>query len=197
MADDSTIIAAARLAAAAHAGQIRKYGGDPYVWHPAWVAGRTTLLSFATSTLVCVAWCHDVVEDTKVDLAQIRTELGLEVADGVAALTNHFTKDRYPEMNRTSRKREEMARLVDLSRQYRAVKLLDRTSNVLDQDPSDDFAKVYMRESEALALALGHDLPDLAGGLMRAVSKLSAAISVKLSVGVGKIARGSSSGEVK
>lgn len=170
---DSLIIAAAGLARTAHAGQVRRWSGAPYIRHPARVAGRTTLLPWANPVLVAVAWLHDVAEDTDVGLEDIRARLRSDaVVDGVAWLTDQFTKELHPSLNRRERKKRELDRLSQAPIHLRAVKLLDRIDNLGEQDPTDDFARTYVVESEALGLRLGSDLPDLLGELMGEVARL-------------------------
>ncbi|MTJ93609.1 MAG: HD domain-containing protein, partial [Desulfovibrio sp.] len=78
-----TLIArAAAFAAEAHAavGQVRKYTGEPYVEHPRAVA-RLVADAGGDDAMVAAAWLHDVVEDTRVSLDEIRGQFGDAVAD--------------------------------------------------------------------------------------------------------------------
>lgn len=59
--------AAEALARAAHAGQLDK-AGQPYAAHPQRVAARVADDPIAAA----VAWLHDVVEDTDIDLGDLR-----------------------------------------------------------------------------------------------------------------------------
>jgi guanosine-3',5'-bis(diphosphate) 3'-pyrophosphohydrolase len=72
-------------AAEAHAGQMRK-SGEPFVSHPLEVAGILAELHLDTATITA-AILHDVVEDSHVDLGEIRTRFGEEVADLVDGVT--------------------------------------------------------------------------------------------------------------
>ena len=77
------VAAAAALARAAHEGQVDK-AGAPYAAHPARVAARVADDPVAAA----VAWLHDVVEDTGVDVAQLRRDgFPDEVLDAVLLLT--------------------------------------------------------------------------------------------------------------
>jgi len=71
------------LATKAHEGQTR-WGGEPYIVHPQAVAKAVQRLN---ETTICVAWLHDVVEDTDVTIDEIRDGFGESVADGVYAIT--------------------------------------------------------------------------------------------------------------
>lgn len=67
-----------------HAGQFDK-GGNPYILHPLAVM---QLLASDDEELQCIALGHDLVEDTKVTYAQLRTEgFTNRIIDGIKALT--------------------------------------------------------------------------------------------------------------
>jgi hypothetical protein len=70
----------------AHKGQIRKNSTNQYVVHPLAVM---KLLSTVTEDedLLCAAVLHDVVEDTKISLEDIREEFGQRVAEIVDEVT--------------------------------------------------------------------------------------------------------------
>lgn len=56
---------AERIATMAHAGQVHKITGSPYIVHPGRVAARLhTLENCAGSDACMAAWLHDVLEDT-------------------------------------------------------------------------------------------------------------------------------------
>ena len=76
------------LACEAHSGQYRYSGGD-YVCHPLQVACILTELGMDNEAVVA-AILHDVVEDTSVELSEIRQQFGDDVAllvDGVTKIT--------------------------------------------------------------------------------------------------------------
>lgn len=105
-------LAASRLAAKAHCGQVDK-GGKPYVLHPLRVADV-----FKDETLRTVAVLHDIIEDTYVTLADLR-ELGAgeEVVAAVDAITH-----------RKGESREDYYRRVkanDLACQVKVADILD------------------------------------------------------------------------
>ncbi len=77
-----------QLAEKAHEGQFRR-SGEPYICHPIHVALLLVELGMDTESLAG-ALLHDVVEDTSIQLDQIRSEFGPDVAllvDGVTKLT--------------------------------------------------------------------------------------------------------------
>src|SRR5690242_6109831 len=86
--DVEAVRRAYEFAAGAHEGQQRD-SGTPYIEHPLQVARTLADLQMDTAT-ICAAFLHDVVEDTSVELAEIETRFGAEVArlvDGVTKLS--------------------------------------------------------------------------------------------------------------
>jgi len=78
---------AARIAASAHQGQIRKEGPYPYIEHPAVVALMLARHGF-DETVIAAALVHDVLEDTGYAEADMRAELGRDVMTIIASVTN-------------------------------------------------------------------------------------------------------------
>lgn len=106
--------------------------------------------------------CHDVVEDCTEDDMDFQRDVfygyiselfGDEVRDGIYALTNEFTKARYPNFDRGYRKARELERLKRISLRSKILKLYDRIINLEDILGEDD-AAYYGRESLELADAL-------------------------------------------
>ena len=65
----------------AHEGQVRKYGGEPYIDHPIRVA--MLLIEFIpniSEEMVAAALLHDVLEDTDTTLDDLIVEFGYAVA---------------------------------------------------------------------------------------------------------------------
>lgn len=91
----------AAMAARWHAGQTRRYTGEPYIIHPLSVAAWMELLDGPVE----VALLHDVMEDCGVSLGQLREFVGWDIAEMVEYLTNPFTKTACPGLNRAQRNR--------------------------------------------------------------------------------------------
>jgi len=143
------------FATKAHAGQVRKYTGTPYIEHPERVAARVARLPYATPEMVAAAWLHDVAEDCTVTFKMLIDYFGPAVAALVWDLTDQYTKEEWPDLNRAARKRREAARLACVSREAKAIKLADVADNLSSLDPADDFAPVFVREKVALLAAIG------------------------------------------
>jgi GTP pyrophosphokinase len=90
--DRELITRAFRFAARAHEGQQRRSGED-FVLHP-WGAAKICAQLRLDDETIAAALLHDVVEDTEVEIADVREEFGDEVAklvEGVTKLTRvHF-----------------------------------------------------------------------------------------------------------
>lgn len=73
------------IATDAHRGQFRNDGVTPYIEHPKRVA---SMLATRGSTLVAIAWLHDVLEDTAIT-AQDLLQQGIrqDIIDSVIRLT--------------------------------------------------------------------------------------------------------------
>jgi (p)ppGpp synthase/HD superfamily hydrolase len=82
----SKLYDAIELAARAHHNQVRKGTEVPYIVHPLAVAGLL-IRAGCPEHMVIAALLHDVVEDTAVTLAEIRSQFGRDVAELVLALS--------------------------------------------------------------------------------------------------------------
>lgn len=125
------IIEAAQLANYAHSGQIRKRNGEPYYYHCARVAAIISARS-SNEDMIIAAWLHDTLEDTNVSEIQIQIQFGNNVLDKVKELTNVYTKENYPHLNRKARKDMEVSRLANISNEGKMIKLADRLDNISD-----------------------------------------------------------------
>ena len=144
------VIRAVQFAAQAHAGQVRKYTGEPYLMHVLAVA-RGVASRTNDPEIIAAAVLHDVLEDTPTTYVQLRWEFGARTAMLVWELTDFYTKESFPTMNRQERKRLEAERFSHVSAEAQLVKtydLLDNTSTITQHDPG--FAKVYLDEKRML-----------------------------------------------
>ncbi len=151
---------AARAACMLHCDQTRA-GGEPYINHPIRVANMVLLLDdeflpvSVNDGLIAAAWLHDVYEDTDLMPPAISNAFDETIGGYVEELTNHFTKKAYPTMNRKKRKKAEVNRLAEVSREAQTIKLCDRIDNLRTiGDKGRKFSLLYCDESEALAEVL-------------------------------------------
>jgi len=173
---------AAQLANALHSGQ-KRAGGEPYINHPMRVAGMVMLLDGSKipgviigDDMIVAAWLHDVYEDTRFSPPMLVSPFNTYVNQYVVALTNVYTKDAKPGMNREQRKKAETKRLANVSPQAQVIKLCDRIDNLQTIGvKGKKFSLVYCDESEALAEALA-----VAPALQLEIFKLTRGIRRKL-----------------
>ena len=134
--------------------QKRKYTGEPYWTHTDAVAEIVAAYG-GTETMIAAAHLHDILEDTEIQYPELVQRFRYTVADLVDELTDKFTKEAYPKMNRESRKTYEAARLAIVSDEAKTIKLADlydNTKSIVAHDPN--FAKTYLREKEQMLKGL-------------------------------------------
>jgi len=133
----------------AHAGQVRKFSGEPYWTHPYAVAKCLRRFTQDRDT-ICAGYLHDVPEDTDVTIQQVQSEFGSEVA----RIVDGVTKIVLPE--ETSREEKfwlNTQRLVDFNcEKIHTLKLADIWHNCRDLVEKDqDTAVEYLPEKYILA----------------------------------------------
>jgi (p)ppGpp synthase/HD superfamily hydrolase len=159
MTDIIIVHTASIFATAAHYAidQRRKYTGEPYIGHPARVVELVKTVDH-TPEMLCAAWLHDVVEDTKVPLDILDKLFGGTVANMVFSLTDcgHECGNR---AKRKAIDRERLAQAPGSVQTIKVADLIDNTSTIVQFDP--EFAKVYLREKRELLDVLSHADPFL------------------------------------
>jgi len=169
----SMIVKAARFAQQQHEGQTRK-GGEPYINHPMRVAGIVTMCEHTTEDMIAAAWLHDVVEDTEVTDVELRRLFNENIANLVYHLTDVYTKENYPELNRAKRKQREHERLGNTNMfcapvyGVHTIKLADRIDNTTDVFARGrKWAEKYIGESFQLIAYLNYGDTELRDFLIR------------------------------
>ena len=145
---DANLSGAVEFAWAAHAGQVRKYTGEPYVCHPITVAYMVEQAG-GSGTEIIAALLHDVVEDTPVTLHEVARTFGDNVGDLVGWLTDTATG------NRAERHAQSVVKWSQAPRAAVTVKLadlIDNTRSIARHDPK--FARVYIPEKRAILEAM-------------------------------------------
>lgn len=139
------------FATKAHGDQKRKYHGEPYIVHPIEVMEIVKSVDH-DDAMLAAALLHDVVEDTRVTIEELRKEFG----DDVAALVDDLTDVSKPEDgNRNARKTLDREHSAKSSARAQTIKLADLISNsadILVNDPK--FAKTYLAEKALLLKVL-------------------------------------------
>lgn len=131
----AALLTATNFAACAHAHQKRKASGLPYIVHPIGVAYILVNEAKIDDTVVLqAALLHDVAEDTKKTLDDIRFAFGAVVAGIVSEVTDDKS------LPKAQRKRAQVAHAPRMSYEARLVKLADKLYNLRDlalQPPPD------------------------------------------------------------
>jgi GTP diphosphokinase / guanosine-3',5'-bis(diphosphate) 3'-diphosphatase len=126
--DRELLIRAFRFAAAAHEGQLRR-SGEEFIRHP-WNAAKNCAELRLDEQTIAAALLHDTVEDTGVELDQIKDEFGDEIAqlvEGVTKLTRIQFQSR--EQAEAENYRKMIVAMADDPRVI-PIKLADRLHNM-------------------------------------------------------------------
>lgn len=138
-----------------HGEQKRKYTGEPY-WNHVYNVAKLVSSYGKYNPLIEIALCHDLLEDTECDLVGLlnylvhsgySNEEGLFITARVNDLTDVYTKENYPTLNRKARKEKEAKRLYCIHPVSQTVKyadFIDNTKSIVEHDKG--FAKVYLAE---------------------------------------------------
>jgi GTP pyrophosphokinase len=136
------------FATRAHEGQMRKDGITPYIVHPLGVAESVRRYG-GTEAQYIAALLHDTIEDCEVLWGEINDAFGRAVADLVEELTNVYTKEAYPELNRAARKKLEDERIAGISDEAKLVKICDIAYNINDLSGLGGFKDRLLEEKSA------------------------------------------------
>jgi GTP pyrophosphokinase len=154
--DRDLVIRAYRFSEAAHRGQLRN-SGDPYITHSVEVAKILAELQLDSVT-VAAGILHDVIEDTKLNLADVEAAFGKPIAEIVDGLTKIA---KLPSGGSTQERQVESYRklLLSIARDARViiVKLADRLHNMrtLDYLPPEKRRRIA-QETRDLYAPLAH-----------------------------------------
>ncbi|MEZ6057907.1 MAG: HD domain-containing protein [Planctomycetaceae bacterium] len=133
---------ALRIAAVAHAGQMRKGSAIPYLTHPVQVAIILERNGFDDDRIIAAAILHDVVEDTSVPLKELQDQFPPEVGEWVAALSERKIDVCGASRSWEDRKREHLDEIGHAPLEARAIALADKLHNiesiVIDLDLGED-----------------------------------------------------------
>lgn len=144
---------AVRFAVRAHAGTERRGKNFPYVIHPMEAAAIVSTMT-SDQEMLAAAMLHDTVEDTDVNIDDIRKEFGNRVAELVEAESDKFTEGVSEEDSWHDRKQAAITRLASAPRDVKIVALGDKLSNAraIYRDymtRGDDFWKIFHVKDKA------------------------------------------------
>lgn len=165
-------------------GQVRKYSGEPYWMHTQAVADIVAEHG-GSSEAIQAAHLHDYREDVVTALikyGRFETLNFLEgiyhsrfshiVREAVNHLTDVFTSERFPLLNRAQRKALETERYKEVPDWVKTIKLADlrhNTDSIVKDDPK--FAKTYLKEKKHLLVSLEGGHPALLAENQRIVNQ--------------------------
>ena len=158
LSGNAAYLRATAFAKEAHAGQLRKYTGEPYISHPLAVAEIVCSVPH-TEDMVIAAILHDTVEHKAATLLDIKNAFGPTVATLVAWLTDISTPFHG---NRSARKeldRMHNALAPAAAKTIRLADLIDNTKSTQEHDPN--FWVVYRDEKRRLLEVLKEGDADL------------------------------------
>ena len=156
------------LAAEAHAGQLRKGSGDPYLNHLIRVASRVADAALSTppgyppDIPVAAALLHDTLEDTLLDAPTLRGELAVVSGEDVAGLVLDAVESLTQSTagNRAARIRDMAERIRHAPAWVQTVKAEDRIDNLADMRLAKPaFWGTYREETRVLREALAAARP--------------------------------------
>ncbi len=138
---------ALEFATKAHAGQVRKYTGEPYIAHPIAVAEIVRSVPH-TPEMIAAAYLHDVVEDCEVSHEEVCREFGGCIGQLVFRLTDASIGMSGNRMSRKAVDRYYMSIAPAEAQTIKLADLIHNTSSIAAADPA--FWKVYRLEKLAL-----------------------------------------------
>lgn len=123
----------------AHAGQVRNgSGGRPYIEHPLTVAEQLAKHG-CSDPVLAAALLHDVVEESEIEIEQLREQFGDPVADLVSALTDAEEIESYERRKEVHRADVEAA-----GREALLIYAADKLANIRA------LRRVYAEQGEAV-----------------------------------------------
>jgi guanosine-3',5'-bis(diphosphate) 3'-pyrophosphohydrolase len=147
------------FAALAH-GEQKTPKGLPYLAHITCVAmevinacEKSSLDEKKANLAISCALLHDVIEDANITYDELYTKFGIDVADGVEALTKNKTLDSKQEQMRDS-----IERLLTQPYEVQMVKLADRITNlgIPPKHWDNEKIKKYQKEASFILSCLGN-----------------------------------------
>lgn len=151
------VVDAYKLAEEAHKGQPRKNDGiTPYITHP--VAVANILASYGADDETIVAgYLHDVVEDTKVALEEVREKFGDKIAFLVDGVTK-VPKGKFKEGDVCYKDTYSKVRHYSVEdKRVLMIKLADRIHNISTPLQEEGW-KIKYKVSTSLYIRLGREL---------------------------------------
>lgn len=183
---DSVLKEITQFADKCHGDQMRKYLPDRYIVHPVRVMELCKSYTMDISVL-SAALLHDVLEDTPVTIQEIREFLQTRMSESeanktlelVIELTDIYTREKYPQWNRRTRKDKETERLSKTSADAQTVKYADIIDNAPEIAEKDrDFAKRFLPECRSLLQKIPRGHPELYQRCLQTIDECMAKVKI-------------------
>jgi guanosine-3',5'-bis(diphosphate) 3'-pyrophosphohydrolase len=169
-----------------HHGQIRKYTNEPYVNHLRAVAEMADeKCRFGYE----IGLCHDLLEDTDCTKDELLKALirfiyfrneAEYIVHCVTELTDIYTPEDFPQLNRAKRKELEAKRLSKITYESQTVKycdLIDNTESIVKYD--EGFAVKYLAEKATILNGMNKGNPVMYAKAKRVLKKALKSIEFK------------------
>ena len=142
------------FAKAAHGSikQLRKYSNEPYITHLEEVCRILESAGETDQDVLAATLLHDVIDDVfphkpEYGPLQIKELFGDRVLEMVYDLTNVFTHENFPNINRSDRKdleAEIISKISDNSLKIKLADMIHNSGDIVKNDP--EFASIYLKE---------------------------------------------------
>ncbi len=167
----------------AHKGQKRKFTDVDYVTHPMetanilWEATDHNI----TTDILSAALLHDVIEDTHINLEDIKNKFGSKIAYLVLELTSNKT-----EQLKMGKKNYLLNKINNMTSDAFTIKLADRLSNVSDlteRSVPKEYIKKYTEETLFILKGIKRKTNDLQKQLIDSITRILLFLTLNKDIG--------------
>lgn len=128
-------------------GEVRDYTGKPFIVHPVAVAQYVSAV-IDDPEVIGAALMHDLVENTRVTLGQIRARFSSRMSLMVDGVTNRTQRGDGTRAERQAIERAHIAQQDEYTKSIKLADVLDNVPPMTLNNPS--FAPIYVAEKRAL-----------------------------------------------
>lgn len=184
--DREKVVGAYNLAKKYHSGQKRDEGG-PYILHCLRIASYLIeILSMDNVDVICAALLHDAVEDTELELSEVKRRFGKRVSQLVDNLTRKKLPDE-TELNRYQWKYRSFLETMKKDLNTRSIKACDWLDNITSwpkfpkNHPSCKKFPRWLKEMKTMYIPLAKSVdPKLVKKMNEALSEVKRTLGNKL-----------------
>lgn len=169
------LINIAKLAATnAHAKQVRKFTGLPYITHPAGVVAF--LEQFNVGELILAGgWCHDIIEDCNVTYEALEMVIGTQAVDLVQEVTNLKFPVGTPRIEKFWANFHKLTLASHQAQTLKCGDCYDNCKDVYDLDP--EYATLYIAEKWLVVSRMVRAQADVRDTVLSALSSVYLSMS--------------------